>query len=141
MKLPGSPEQHFEQRAGLLGGRSGLESGAIAFRCIGRERELRDNQQISADLAHIKVHFPLIVRKYAIREHAIDEAIGTGNGIAGFDTDEGHDTATDGADRAAIDVDSRFCNALKEGDQAGAAVRWVGSVEACSRLAFSPAQT
>lgn len=141
MKLPDPPEQRFEQRPGLLGGRSSLESGTIALRRIGRERELRDNQYISVDLAHIQVHFSVIIWKNAICEQAIGQTVGTGQGVAGFDTDEGQDAATDGADRAAIDVDPCLRNALKEGDQAGAAVRGVEGVEACSRLAFSPAQT
>ena len=105
------------ERAAERRQRGAAETRAIAGARIGRERELRDDQQAAGHVLHAAVHLASIVGKDAQLEQLGDQAGRVAFIVLRFGADEDEQAVVDGADDLARDLDTRLPHALHQGDQ------------------------
>jgi hypothetical protein len=86
--------------------------------CVGCQSELRYEEEISVDLAEIKVHFPLFVAKHAIFYSSFQELLGRRSIIVGPDAHKHQESALDRCDDDPVYLDFGLEDALQEGDHA-----------------------
>src|SRR2546426_2037183 len=107
-----------EQPLAFVGGGGARKTRARAAVGVGRQGELRDRQQLPADVAQRQVHLARRIRKDAVAEHAFREAPGLGFAVAALDADQRQHAGADRARCLAADGDARLGDALDERDHA-----------------------
>jgi hypothetical protein len=108
-----------EEATRLLRSCRRAEAGPHAVSRIGRERELRYEEQPAADSAQVEIHTACRVRKDAIPEQALKEPVRVAQLIGAPDAHERDDAMLDRPDMARIHTHIGAADPLDESDHDG----------------------
>src|SRR5690349_5824601 len=116
MEHAGARHEQIEEAPSLLRSRCGAESCAGALLRVRGQRELRDEQKTSRDIAQAQVHAPFRVRKDAIPEDPLEQPLDGVFVVTALHADERENAALDRARNAAADAHFGLRDALDQGD-------------------------
>jgi hypothetical protein len=83
-----------------------VKLGRFTFAGIGRERELRNEQQAAGDLTQAEIHLSFGVGKHAVVEQTLQETVRALGLVAAFCAYQHHQAVLDRTDGLAVDVDT-----------------------------------
>jgi hypothetical protein len=101
-----------EQPGADFGWRSAREARAQASAGVGRQRELRHQEQSAADVSNGPIHFPRGICKHAIRTEAGGELGNLGGAVTALDSDQHDETEADIGHFPAFDLHFCACDTL-----------------------------
>src|SRR5215472_7086234 len=113
---PGLAEQVLEKAPRFPGLGRAREPRARSLLRVGREGELRHQEQPARHLAQGEIHAPLAVREDAVGEQPLEETLGFALRVIASDGDEGEQSARDSADHGAVDAHFGTLDTLDETD-------------------------
>lgn len=108
--------QLIEKAPRLIGRRGMRKARAPALGGVGRQRELRYEQQAAADVDEAQVHSVPRTREDAVMQHPLQEAVRLGIAIRGPHADQGEYTPANRRLRRAADVHPGVADALQQCD-------------------------
>jgi len=118
-------DRELEQTARQIWRRSSREAGPRARVGIGRQRELRHQQQPTLDIGQAPIHASRTVIEDAVVENPLDETPGVLICIRWADANQGKQSTLNRRGRLAGDVHLGFQNSLYQCNQWVSAVSWV----------------
>src|SRR5690606_36450593 len=107
-------DETVEQRLSRRRLRRGRETGSRPLAGVGCERELRHEQEATADVGDAQVHPPRVVRKYSVFDQPLGETFRLGLAVASLDTDEDQEAAPDARDDLAVNGHGCTADALPQ---------------------------
>src|SRR6218665_1203203 len=106
------------------------EAGAVAAGHVGRQGELRDDQQAAAHVLQAQVHLAGRITEDAQLEHLGDQLLGLGLAVRVLGADQQQQAVLDGAYRGAGHVDLGPANSLQQcdhGDTSLGSSKWAST--------------
>jgi len=114
----GERREAVKKLTSIIGRGCAGEARARAAAGIARERELRNREQLAANVHEGTIHLSLAVGKHPVTEHPLGQTRGLGFAVAALDADESHQSRPDRADDCAVDGHGCLDHALHQGDHA-----------------------
>ena len=107
--------------AALIGGRRLRETGAVAARGVGRQRELADQQQaagpaLAVQVLHALVHLARVVAEDAQLEHLGQQLVGLGLGVTPLGAHQYQQARANSAYDLPVHLHARLPHALQQAD-------------------------
>ena len=112
--LAGQAQHLVVERAGQCRRRGGAEAGPVAAGCVGRQRELRDDQQPTGKVLHAAVHLAGVVGKDAQSQQLVHQPGRNGRRVGRLGAHQHQQALPDGAHHGAVDLDPRLAHALQQ---------------------------
>ena len=108
-----------EQCAAVLRGGRARKARTHALCRVGRQRELRHQQQAAPGVDEAEVHAASRVFENPVAQDPIDQAIGLRLRVRRLDGEEYQEACADPADHGSVGLDLAMSDALQKGDHVG----------------------
>jgi hypothetical protein len=110
--LPGQLHKQVEQLSTQVRRCGRAEAGAVAAPSIGRQRELRHQQQPAALLAEVEIHFPVAIRKHPVCQQSFQQSLSLSRCVTLFNTQQHQQAGANPANFGTGNGDMGMCDTL-----------------------------
>ena len=113
------PAEFFIELVGLVRSRCGDERGSVAFSRAGKQRKLADDQEITRNLSHGKIHRSILIRENAKAGDLPTQPNDVISRICGFNAEKDQQTPADLTDDLLFHLHRGASDALDNGAHRG----------------------